>query len=353
MSEDIQTRIVGDVGHITLNRPDALHALNQEMCAKMLSELEDWSANPRVRAVVVDHIEGSRGFCAGGDIRMLARSGKADGEEAMGFFATEYRLNTAIFNFRKPFIAFMDGITMGGGVGISVHGTHRIATERTLFAMPETGIGLFPDVGGGWFLPRLRGELGTWLALTGARLKGTDVLAAGIATHFVSSARIGEMKTKLLDASLSSNAHQEVGQIISEFDEPETVGSFKLHIAKMDKCFAFNRAEDIIATLEDDASAWAIEQAEILKTKSPRTIKVALRQVREGAQFRSFEENMRNEYRIAWRQVRSDDFLEGVRAIIVDKDNEPQWKPGELNDVADEVIDSIFAPLPDNRELTF
>ncbi|CAN0599900.1 unnamed protein product, partial [Laminaria digitata] len=169
-------------GRVTLTRPKALHALNAPMCDTILAALERWAADPTVHLVMIDHEEETRGFCAGGDIRMLADSGAGDASEARAFFNVEYRMNAALKTFPKPVLAIMDGVTMGGGVGLSVHGSHRVATERTLFAMPETGIGLFPDVGGGWFLPRLSGYLGTWLALTGARLKGADVAAARVAT---------------------------------------------------------------------------------------------------------------------------------------------------------------------------
>ncbi|MEM8800815.1 MAG: enoyl-CoA hydratase/isomerase family protein, partial [Pseudomonadota bacterium] len=330
MSGDVEVSVRGGFGCLTLNRPDALHALNAGMCSEMLEALNAWADDPRVHAVLLDHSDGSRGFCAGGDIRMLAKSGASDGAEAMAFFATEYRLNTAIYNFPKPYIAMIDGVTMGGGVGISVHGSHRIATERTLFAMPETGIGLFPDVGGGWFLPRLAGELGTWLALTGARLKGADVAAAGIATHFVSSERLSTVKAELLSADLSSGSSGRVGEILSGFSEDIPPASFAPHMDIINRCFGHDRAEDILGALEGEPSDWASEQADLLKTKSPRTVKVALRQVREGRAFETFEENMKNEYRIAWRQVRSGDFLEGVRAISVDKDHDPEWSPASL-----------------------
>lgn len=187
----------GVAGRITLNRPQALHALNEEMCLAMDAALKQWAGDDEVELVVVDHAEGTRGFCAGGDIRMLAESGTGDGSAASAFFRAEYRLNTRIKNYAKPYVAFMDGVTMGGGVGISVHGSHRVATERTTFAMPETGIGLFPDVGGGWFLPRLGPPLGMWLALTGERLKGGDVCAAGVATNFVESSVLAAVKDQV------------------------------------------------------------------------------------------------------------------------------------------------------------
>ncbi|MEM9668441.1 MAG: enoyl-CoA hydratase/isomerase family protein [Pseudomonadota bacterium] len=350
MSKDVLIETRARIGHITLNRPDALHALNTGMCRDMLSALKGWSSDTDIELVLIDHAEGSRGFCAGGDIRMLARSGAADGAEARAFFADEYRLNTAIHNFPKPFVALMDGVTMGGGVGLSVHGSHRIATERTLFAMPETGIGLFPDVGGGWFLPRLEGELGTWLALTGARLKGTDVVAAGVASHFVPSGSVADLRSDLINASSPS---EELDGILAKYVEPVDVGSFAQHADTINSCFAHDRAEDILEALQGNGSEWAREQAGLLKTKSPRTVKVALRQLREGRAFDLFEDNMINEYRIGCRQVASTDFIEGVRAVIIDKDHDPKWDPSSLEAISDETVDGVFAPLPDGEELSF
>ena len=352
MSTHVNISVQGGVGRITLNRPEALHALTTEMCAVMLDTLRTWQDTPEISIVLVDHADGTRGFCAGGDIRMLAESGRADGADARTFFATEYRLNTAIHNFPKPYITIMDGVTMGGGVGLSVHGSHRVATERTVFAMPETGIGLFPDVGGGWFLPRLRGELGTWLALTGARLKGVDVAAAGVATHFLPSELVANLKTQILAADYSNGAREMLDEILRRATHALPAGSFEAHMDTINTCFASDRAEDILAALEADSSDWAADQADHLKTKSPRTVKVALRQLREGAAFATFEQNMINEYRIGARQVCSADFLEGVRAIIVEKDNAPKWAHATLVDVPDALIDEVFAPLPEGEELT-
>jgi enoyl-CoA hydratase len=188
---DVLTSVTGGLARITLNRPEALHALTTHMCRNMAQALLTWRDDDSVRAVVIDHAEGTRGFCAGGDIRVIAESGKTDGREAREFFFTEYRLNHLLFTYPKPVIAIMDGVTMGGGVGISMPAKFRIATERTTYAMPETGIGLFPDVGGGWYLPRKPGQVGMWLALTGARLKAADCIAAGIATHYLPSEILG------------------------------------------------------------------------------------------------------------------------------------------------------------------
>lgn len=345
MTDTVLTRIQGGVGHITLNRPKALHALNLPMCEAILSALKQWRDDPEVHVVMIDHAEGSRGFCAGGDIAMLRESGMSDGSEARAFFAEEYRMNAAIKAFPKPYIAIMDGVTMGGGVGLSVHGSYRVATERTLFAMPETGIGLFPDVGGGWFLPRLRGELGTWLALTGARLKGSDVAAAGVATHFLPSELVPNLKAQILDADFSAGAAELLGAILKSLTHTIPAASYAEHSALIDSAFRGDRAEDMVAALEASDSEWGQKQAALLRTKSPETVKVALKQVREGARCETFEENMRMEYRIGWRKVQSPDFIEGVRAVIIDKDNAPAWSPARLEDVSNADVDRYFAPL--------
>ena len=332
----------GVAGRITLNRPQALHALNEEMCLAMDAALKTWATDPEIELVVVDHAKDTRGFCAGGDIRMLAESGAADGSAAQAFFRAEYRLNTRIKNFPKPYVAFMDGVTMGGGVGISVHGSHRVATERTLFAMPETGIGLFPDVGGGWSLPRLGPPLGMWLALTGERLKGGDVCSAGIATNFCES--------KVVEAVKASACEGELG-LLEAMDWDESA-AFEKHLDTMQRTFWKPSVEEIFAALADEPDEWSAKQLVTLKTKSPRTLKIAHRQLSLGLQMQSFEDNMQMEYRIGSRQVHSHDFQEGVRAVIVDKDNAPKWNPAALNDVTDRDLDAVFAPLGDD-ELTF
>lgn len=345
MTQDVRIITQKGLGRITLTRPSALHALNAPMCEAILSALERWRDDPTVHLVMVEHEEDTRGFCAGGDIRMLADSGAGDASEARAFFNVEYRMNAALNAFPKPVLAIMDGVTMGGGVGLSVHGSHRVATERTVFAMPETGIGLFPDVGGGWFLPRLSGALGTWLALTGARLKGADVAAARIATHFLPSELVTNLKKQVEGADFSVDAAGLLNEILRGASHTVPAGSFEAHRDVIDRCFTPDSAEQIVAALEADGSAWAAEQVAVLGTKSPETVKVALRQLREGADLTSFEDNMRMEYRIGWRKVQSPDFLEGVRAVIVDKDNAPVWSPARLEDVTEADVARYFAPL--------
>ena len=229
MTDDILARVDGAVGRLTLNRPKALHALTTDMCAAMIEALLAWRSDPAVRAVILDHA-GERGFCAGGDIRMLQESGAGDGSAAREFFRTEYRLNHLLFTYPKPVVAIMDGIVMGGGVGLSLPCRWRVATERTTFAMPETGIGLFPDVGGGWFLPRLPGETGVWLALTGARIKAADCLALGIANDFVRSDHLEALKAAIVARP------QEIETVLTEFEDDAgepTLGPEREHLDRL------------------------------------------------------------------------------------------------------------------------
>ncbi len=336
---EVLTRVESGVGRITLNRPKALHALNRGMCEIMTDALLAWRGDDAVRSVLIDHA-GERGFCAGGDIRMIAESGAGDASEARAFFAVEYRLNHLMFGYSKPITAIVDGIVMGGGVGISEPADVRVATERTSYAMPETGIGLFPDVGGGWFLPRLPGQTGVWLALTGARLKAVDTVALGIHTHFVPSDRIEALKSALI-------AHPAEPKTIADTlaADPGPAPS-AAHREAIDRLFRFDRVEDIVAALVADGSDWASAQLAILKTKSPQSMKVTLRQLRTGATLPSFADTMAMEYRLGGRVVRTHDFQEGVRAVIVDKDNTPDWSPADLAGVTDAALDALFAPLP-------
>ncbi len=335
--------IEGGFGRITLNRPGALHALTLQMCQLMIGALQAWRSDPAVKAVLIDH-SGPRGFCAGGDIRMLAESGAGDGAEARAFFFTEYRLNHLLFTYPKPVVALMDGVTMGGGVGLAMPSRFRVATERTTFAMPETGIGLFPDVGGGWFLPRLPGKSGLWLALTGARIKGGDCLALGIATHHVASVDLADLKAALLAAP------DALEQVLADAGSGPAPAPIAEHRAAIDRLFGGDSVEAILRDLAGDGGDWASAQLQALAGKSPQTLKVAFRQLQLGARASSFAENMAMEYRIGARVVQRHDFLEGVRAVIIDKDNSPVWRPARVEDVADSLIDQIFAPLPGPEE---
>jgi enoyl-CoA hydratase len=344
---EVLTRIengpTGGIGRITLNRPRAIHALNHAMCEAMTEALLAWRGDEAVQSVLIDHA-GERGFCAGGDIRMIAESGAGDASEAKAFFDTEYKLNALLFDYPKPITAIVDGIVMGGGVGISEPADVRIATERTTYAMPETGIGLFPDVGGGWFLSRLPGQTGVWLALTGVRLKAADTVALGIHTHVVRSDKLEQLKTFLI-AEPGNEIH-----VADHFHDESGLPPSVVNREAIDRLFAFDTVEAIFAALEADGSDWALAQLKTLKTKSPQSLKVSLRQIRTGAKLTSFAENMAMEYALGGRVVRTHDFQEGVRAVIVDKDNAPQWSPADLSGVTDATLDALFAPLPAGEE---
>lgn len=353
MSE-ILTAAANGLGHITLNRPAALHALNTHMCANMIQALLAWRDDPEIKVILLDHAPGTRGFCAGGDIRMIAESGAKDSKEAREFFFTEYRLNHLLFTYPKPIIALIDGVTMGGGVGISMPARFRIATENTTYAMPETGIGLFPDVGGGWYLPRKQGEIGMWLALTGARLKAADCLVAGIATHFMPTEILAAARAQIAGAAQTHNAENALASGLEALSE--SAGKPKEltqeNIERINRLFSRDSVEAIFAALESDSSDWAQAQLATLHTKSPQALKVSFRQMREGANAASFADEMRSEYRLASRVASRHDFQEGVRALIVDKDNKPIWSPATLEGVTDAMLDEIFAPLPSADEWT-
>ena len=342
---EVLIRIEGAVGRITLNRPGALHALTTNMCRLMIDALQTWEDNPIVKLVLIDHA-GERGFCAGGDIRMLAESGAGDGRAAREFFHTEYRLNHLLFHYPKHTIAIMDGITMGGGVGLSRPCRFRIATERTTFAMPETGIGLFPDVGGGWYLPRMPDSIGLWLALTGARIKAADSELVGVATDYIESAAVERFKQGLV----ADPAHMET--LLTEMEADPGRPPLAAHQDEIHRIFGLGSVEEIVAALEREDTDWAREQLKVLATKSPQTLKVAFRQLKLGAEARTFADNMAMEYRIGARVVQRHDFLEGVRAVIVEKDNAPKWSPAALEGVTEAMLDEIFAPLPSDQEWT-
>ena len=345
MTEDLIVTTDGRVGRIRLNRPKAIHALNTGMCRGAIDALEAWRADAAVEAIIIDHAEG-RGFCAGGDIRMIAESGAADGADAREFFHAEYRMNHRLFAYAKPVVAFMDGITMGGGVGISQPAKFRVATENTRFAMPETGIGLFPDVGGGWYLSRLPGRVGAFLALTGARLDGAETLALGLATHYLPASALESAKAEIaadpqaIEAILSAHAVAPPPARI--------LGNREL----IDRLFAGRTVEEIVAALEADGGEWAQKELATIRTKSPQSLKVSLRIVEDGAHMHGFADEMVQEYAVATRIVQRPDFAEGVRALIVDKDNQPRWDPPTLDGVTDHMIDRIFAPLPEHEAWT-
>jgi enoyl-CoA hydratase len=334
------------VGRIRLNRPKAIHALTTRMCEAMSEALLGWREDDSVEAVIIDHAEG-RGFCAGGDVVMLARSGEhSDAEDAKKFFRAEYRLNHLLFTYPKPTVAIMNGITMGGGVGIALPCAFKIATENTRLAMPETSIGLFPDVGGGWYLPRLPGRVGEYMALTGARLDGADCQYLGLSTHYVEQASLADMVDRI------ARTPARVMGPIGAFASTPVEGKVAANLPNITKLFASDRLEEVIDTLEQDGSDWAQSELATLKSKSPLSCKVSLRLLAEGAKRTDFADEMRAEYALASRVVRTHDFREGVRALLIDKTNDPMWDPTTPEEVTDEMLDILFAPLPDNEAWT-
>jgi enoyl-CoA hydratase len=341
---DVLTHVDGPVGRVRLNRPGALHALTTPMCEAILAALEEWRGEDGVRAVLIDHAEG-RGFCAGGDIRMLAESGASDGAEARRFFHTEYRMNHRLFTYVKPTVAVMDGITMGGGVGLSLPCKVRVATENTRFAMPETGIGLFPDVGGGWYLSRLPGRMGQYLALTGHRLDGAECLALGLATHYLPASALEDAKARIV-------AGEEIEAVLDALSAPPPDARILAHRDAIASLFASDTLEDVFAALAEDGGEWARQTLETLRTKSPQTMKVSLKLLKDGAGMQSFADEMRQEYAVGSRVVQRHDFIEGVRAVIVDKDGAPRWNPATPEEVSGHLIDQIFAPLPEAEAWT-
>jgi enoyl-CoA hydratase len=331
----------GALGLITLNRPRALNALTRDMCIAMKAQLAEWAADDTVKTVLIRGT-GDRAFCAGGDIRALYESGKAGTPYALDFYRDEYRLNAAVRHFPKPYVALLHGIVMGGGVGVSVHGSHRVADETVTFAMPETGIGLFPDVGGSYFLPRLPGELGMYLALTGERLKTADCVYAGVATHFVPA-----REREALVAALEEGTEPDF--VLQSFAQTPGPAPIEQRREAIDATFAETSVEGILAGLDGEGSDWARGTAAVIRKKSPTSLKVTLRQIREGARL-SFDDCMRMEYRMVNRIVAGHDFYEGVRAAIIDKDNAPKWHPASLGEVGEADVAAYFAPL--DRELS-
>src|SRR5579872_5460420 len=309
----------------------------------MIAALIEWRSDDSLAAVLIDHA-GERGFCAGGDIRALADSVAGDGVAALAFFDTEYKLDHLISVYDKPVITIMDGTVMGGGVGISLPARYRIATERTRFAMPETGIGLFPDVGAGWFLPRLHDHVGVWLALTGARLSAADCELLGLATDVTASAALPELKAEL------AREPEAIERILTQFEADAGRPPIAAHRDDIERLFAGDSLEAVIEALEADGSDWARAQLAAMAPKSPLSAKAAFHLIAGGLQPASLAEDLQVEYRLAARLVRRHDFSEGVRAVIVDKDNAPRWRPASLAEADAALVESLFAPLPADEE---
>ncbi len=345
MSGEVDVRREGAIGCITLARPKALHALNLAMCEAIAAALLEWREDEGIAAILLDHEEGTRGFCAGGDVAMVRRSALEDGGAAgRAFFHAEYRMNHLLFTCPKPIVGFIDGVTMGGGVGLALPCRYGVATENTLFALPEGAIGLFPDVGAGWYLPRLPGRIGQFLALTGARLDGAECLWAGLATHYLSGERVAEAKARI------AAAPGEIADVLDALSTEPPPARLAGNAAQIERLFAADRLEEILAALAADPSDWAAKEHAAIAAKCPTSAKVALRQFARPQP--DFGAEMALEYRLATRMILREDFAEGVRAVLVDKDNAPRWSPAQPEGVSEAILDAIFAPLPPGEEWT-
>lgn len=333
MTDTIIARIDGAIGRITLNRPAALNALTTDMCEAMTRALLDWRDDASVLAVVVDG-SGDRAFCAGGDVVMLHDSGKAKDGRAETFWRTEYALNALIHSYPKPYVALIDGIVMGGGVGLSVHGQHRVAGDTTLFAMPETGIGYFPDVGGTYFLPRLRQDIGNWLGLTGARLGPAECFEIGVATAYVPSKTHDQLIKSLSDIKNSD----EVEGLIQSFAAPSPGDE---DVPTEVQLFDRESVADILAALDDDGSEWSAKQAKLIRRKSPLALATTLEAMRRGADL-DFRAAMTQELDLSLNFLTTQDFYEGIRAQLIDKDRNPGWSHGGASDVTPDQVERMF-----------
>ena len=348
---DIRIAVEGGIALVTLSRPKALNALTLGMIRAFYPRLTAWASDPAVKAVVIEG-EGERAFCAGGDVRAIYDSVKTSPSDLhRTFFIEEYRLNRAIHRFPKPYIALIDGVTMGGGLGLSRHGSIRVASERTMAAMPETGIGLFPDIGASWFLNQCPGEVGRYLALTGARLKGADVLHAGFGTHYVESARLAALKAALATATWDAAPAETAKAVVERFASDPGRPALASEQGVIDRCFAAESVAAILSRLAAEGSQWSKATLTTLASKSPTSLKLTLAQLRHGKAM-AIEAALIMEYRMVQRCMAGHDFFEGIRALLVDKDQKPVWKPATLEAVSDAEIERYFAPLgPDDLSL--
>jgi enoyl-CoA hydratase len=331
----------GSLGRLTLNRPKALNALTRDMVRTIHRALLDWRTDDSVVAVLIDGA-GERGLCAGGDIRSIYDSAKVGKFEADDFWREEYVLNAFIAHYPKPYIAIMDGIVMGGGVGISAHGSHRIVTERTRLAMPEVGIGFVPDVGGTFLLSRAPGELGTYAGLTASQLSGADAMVCELADDHMQSQ---DLPAFIETLSATADADH-VDGIIAAHTSPPGESNLLRHRADIDRCFSGKTVEDILQALDQQNNEFCFEAAKRMRRHSPTSLKVTLRALRQARALPDLEACLQMEYRVATACIRGHDMIEGIRAVVVDKDQSPAWRPARLADVSEDVVQSFFDPPP-------
>lgn len=354
-SEEISFQRQGPLATVELRRPKALNSLTLDMIQRFDAFLKRCESDPEVQAVLVRG-QGEKAFCAGGDVRAVALSGtqgasKDGGELTRRFFYEEYRLNRRIRKFPKPYLALIDGITMGGGVGVSLHGSHRVSGDRTMAAMPETAIGLFPDVGASYALPRMKGRLGLYLALTGARMTAADAIYAEFATHYVPSPQGLEIADALAASRWGDAPREVVDKVIAGYARDPGPAPLAEQREAIDRCFAGDSVEEILDALEREGTDWARQTLETLNKCSPTALKLTLATQRKGSEM-SFDACMVMEYRVSQHCMAGQDFYEGIRALLIDKDHSPKWRPARLDQVDDAEIARYFEPI-DGRELRF
>ena len=340
---DLIARREGAVGVIRLNRPKAINAVTLEMFRDIDRALDAFEADPAVAVILLEGA-GERGLCAGGDIRALYESSKVKGDLGNILWREEYILNARIAKFPKPYVALMDGIVMGGGVGLSAHSSHRVVTERTKLAMPEVGLGFFPDVGGTWLLSRAPGEIGTYFGLTGQTMNGPDAVYAGFADAVVPSGKLAALRQTLIDLGPKARFN-DVKAAVDGFATGETSGPVAAIQPQIDAWFAHDRMQDIVSVLQRDGSELAQSTLKVLNEKSPRGMVVTLRLLRLARASSSLEQCLVREYRAALAVFASDDFREGVRAAVIDKDRRPRWSPSRIEDVTPEMVAAYFAEI--------
>jgi len=338
-TDDVLTYAEGCAGRIRLDRPKALHSLNLGMVQAMTRALLGWREDDDVRIVLIDHASG-RGFCAGGDVVTIARDVPEGGQAGHDFFFEEYRLNHLMYTYPKPGVVFMDGIVMGGGVGIACPCRYRVVTERTVFAMPETTIGLFPDVGGGRYLSRLRGRVAQYLALTSARIDGADCIALGLANFYIPSERLEEVKAEICATP------EKTESILAGAAVAPPPAKIVAQLPDINRLFASDDFEAIVAALEADGGEWAQATRAMLGGRSPTACKVSLKMLVESPKQLHFVDEMRMEFGIMARMYRARDFAEGVRALLIDKTGDPAWSPPTPPEVTADMVDAYFRPLP-------
>ncbi|WP_233157402.1 MULTISPECIES: enoyl-CoA hydratase/isomerase family protein [Amycolatopsis] len=330
MTPEVLTVVRDGIGWITLNRPRAINALTHAMLRAIDDALTHWESDERVRAVVIDGA-GERGLCAGGDIRSIYDDARAGGTSSLAFWADEYRLNAHIARYPKPYVALMDGLVLGGGVGVSAHGSLRVVTERSRVGMPETGIGFCPDIGGTHLLSRTPGELGTHAALTGAHLSGADAIHCGLADFFVPSERLEDLRTAL--------ATQDPRDAVTALAQTPPESALAADTAWIDACYAADTVEEILDRLHETGNSATAKE---VLAKSPTALKVTLRALRTARTLPSLEAALMQEYRIVCASLTAPDLTEGIRAQVIDKDRNPRWSPATLDEVTPALVDRFF-----------